>query len=53
MAKIKERLGIEKKVTTVVSRHTFSTQLKRLGASTEFIQEALGHTDKKTTEKLS
>jgi len=50
MAKIKERLGIEKKVTTIVSRHTFSTQLKRLGASTEFIQEALGHTDKKTTE---
>ena len=50
MAKIKERLGIEKKVTTIVSRHTFSTQLKRLGAITEFIQEALGHTDKKTTE---
>ena len=50
MAKIKERLGIEKKVTTIVSRHTFSTQLKRLGASTEFIQEALGHTDIRTTE---
>jgi len=50
MAKIRERLGIDKKVTTIVSRHTFSTQLKRSGASTEFIQEALGHTDKKTTE---
>jgi len=50
MAKIKDQLGIEKKITTIVSRHTFSTQLKRSGASTEFIQEALGHTDKKTTE---
>jgi integrase/recombinase XerD len=43
-------LGLDKKVTTIVSRHSFSTQLKRSGASTEFIQEALGHTDKKTTE---
>jgi len=34
----------------IVSRHSFSTQLKRSGVSTEFIQEALGHTDKKTTE---
>ena len=50
MAKITERLGIEKRVTTLVSRHTFSTQMKRAGASTEYIQEALGHTDKRTTE---
>lgn len=50
MAKIKEALGIDKKITTIVSRHTFSTHLKRAGASTEFIQEALGHTDKRTTE---
>lgn len=35
---------------TIVSRHSFSTQLKRSGASTEFIQEALGHANKKTTE---
>ena len=44
------QLGITRKATTIVSRHSFSTQLKRSGASTEFIQEALGHTDKKTTE---
>ena len=50
MTKIGDRLGIDKKITTIVSRHTFSTQMKRSGASTEFIQEALGHTDKKTTE---
>lgn len=50
MVKVCKRLGFDKKVTTIVSRHSFSTQLKRAGASTEFIQEALGHTDKKTTE---
>jgi integrase len=43
-------LGITRKVTTIVTRHSFSTHLKHDGASTEFIQEALGHTDKKTTE---
>lgn len=50
MAAISKELGIEKKVTTIVTRHSFSTQLKRAGVSTEFIQEALGHTNKKTTE---
>jgi len=50
MKKVTARLGITQKVTTIVSRHSFSTQLKRSGASTEFIQEALGHSDKKTTE---
>ena len=50
MLKVCKRLGFDRKVTTIVSRHSFSTQLKRAGASTEFIQEALGHTDKKTTE---
>jgi site-specific recombinase XerD len=41
---------IDKKGTTYVARHTFSTVLKRSGASTEYIQEALGHSDIKTTE---
>ena len=50
MKRIAEELGIEKKVTNIVSRHTFSTVLKRSGVSTEFIQESLGHTNKKTTE---
>jgi integrase/recombinase XerD len=50
MKKIKTKLGIEKKVTTYVARHTFSTVLKRSGVSTEFIQESLGHTDIRTTE---
>ena len=33
-----------------MARHTFSTVLKRSGVSTEYIQEALGHSDIKTTE---
>lgn len=39
-----------KKITTIYGRHSYSTVMKRSGASTEFIQEALGHADKKTTE---
>jgi integrase/recombinase XerD len=50
MTRIAKALGIDRKVTTIVTRHTFSTLMKRSGASTEFIQEALGHMDKKTTE---
>jgi len=50
MGAIASQLGITKKVTNIVSRHTFSTVLKRSGVSTEFIQESLGHTDKRTTE---
>ena len=33
-----------------MARHTFSTVLKRSGVITEYIQEALGHSDIKTTE---
>jgi integrase len=50
MENIRKRLRIDKKITTIVSRHTFSTQLKRSGASTKYIQEALGHTSERTTE---
>jgi hypothetical protein len=34
MRKIRKKLGIEKKITTYVARHTFSTVLKRSGVST-------------------
>jgi integrase/recombinase XerD len=50
MRKIKKKVGIDRNVTCYVARHTFSTVMKRSGASTEFIQEALGHTNIKTTE---
>jgi integrase len=36
--------------TTITGRHSWATILRRAGVSTEFIQEGLGHTNKKTTE---
>lgn len=50
MEDITEELKIEKKVTTYWARHTYSTVLKRSGASIEFISESLGHSDVRTTE---
>lgn len=50
MIEIGKRLGLAKKPTTIVSRHSFNTQLKRSVISTEFIQDALADMDKKTTE---
>jgi integrase/recombinase XerD len=50
MKEILLNLGIDKKATPYVARHTFSTVLKRSGASTEYIQEALGHINIRTTE---
>ena len=50
MKYILENLGINNNATTYVARHTFSTVMKRSGASTEYIQEALGHSNIKTTE---
>lgn len=50
LVKIKKKLKIEKKLTTYVGRHTFSTVLKRSSVSTEFIQESLGHTNIRTTD---
>jgi integrase len=47
--RIASTLEINKDITTYVARHSFSTVLKRSGASTEFISEALGHADPKTT----
>jgi integrase/recombinase XerD len=43
-------LGIEKKSSTKVTRHSFMTQQKRNGASTEEIQEAVGHSNPMTTQ---
>lgn len=37
-------------ITTYWARHTFSTVLKNAGVSVEFISEALGHSDIKTTK---
>ena len=50
MRRIASAVGIEKEVTTYTARHSFSTVLKRGGASIAEISEALGHKDLKTTE---
>jgi integrase len=50
MKRISMNLGIEKSVTTYTARHSFSTVLKRSGASVDFISEALGHSNVRTTE---
>ncbi len=48
--KIMKELAIDKKISMRKSRHSLANSLKNSGASTEFIQETLGHADKQTTE---
>ena len=50
MGIIAKELEITANPTTYVARHSFATILKRSGASTEFIGEALGHSNVKTTQ---
>lgn len=50
MNRIAKELKIEVKLNTYVARHTFSTVLKKSGKSSEFIADALGHSDPKTTQ---
>jgi integrase len=50
MYEISEDLGIENKTGTYAARHTFSTVMKRKGAPTSFIKDALGHSSEATTE---
>jgi len=45
-----EEIGLGKKCTTKVTRHSFMTQQKRNGASIQEIQEAVGHTTSTTTQ---
>src|ERR1035437_342154 len=51
MKAIAKDLDIKSAVTTYAARHSFATVLRNSGASTEFISEALGHTNVKTTQK--
>ncbi|WP_114783287.1 tyrosine-type recombinase/integrase [Botryobacter ruber] len=50
MKRMADDLKLDINLTTYVARHSFSTVLKRSGASKEYIQESLGHQDSKTTE---
>ena len=49
LAKVCVQIGIKRKVTTYFARHSFSTILKNSGVPIEYISEALGHTNFKTT----
>jgi integrase len=50
LQKIADELGLNVKLTTYVSRHTFANVLKSSGASTLEISESLGHSNESTTQ---
>lgn len=50
MKELGKALEITKDITTYAARHSFASVLQRSGVSTEFISEALGHTNVKTTQ---
>jgi len=50
MRVIAKQLGIQTDCTTYAARHSFATILQRSGVSTEFISEAFGHSNVKTTQ---
>lgn len=50
LARISKALQLSIRPTTYTLRHTFSNQLIDLGASTEELQDALGHASARTTE---
>ncbi len=47
---IRQDLKIPIKITTYTLRHTFSAMMLEMGATTEHLQDSLGHGDAKTTE---
>lgn len=50
LARIAEKLGLQRKPTTNFARHSFATVLKRSGIPIEMISKQLGHTSVTTTE---
>ena len=50
LKEIADKLGIPLKLSSYVSRHTYSMTLKRNGVTLETISKNLGHRDLKTTE---
>ena len=43
LKQIADLVGIDKKITSYVARHSFATNLKQLGVSTDVISESMGH----------
>ena len=50
LKKVAKELGISSDISTIWSRHSFATEMKRKKVSAYVIQEAFGHKDIKTTE---
>ncbi|WP_299528996.1 site-specific integrase [Ulvibacterium sp.] len=50
ITKLAQSLGIGTRISTYTARHTFATNARNKGASTEFIKDALDHSNIKTTE---
>ncbi len=49
LKKLSESIGLPKEISTYWARHSFATNSIRKGASIEFMQESLGHTNPNTT----
>lgn len=49
LKKLAATVGLPKNVSTIWARHSFATNAARQGHSMDFMREALGHTDQKTT----
>lgn len=47
---IAEQVGINEKLTSYVSRHSWATVLKKKGVSTSLISEMMGHSSEKVTK---
>lgn len=43
LSKIASIVGINEKITSYVSRHSFATNLKQLGISTDIVSQSMGH----------
>lgn len=50
LKEIGEILGIEKKITSYTARHSFATNLKHIGISTDVVSQSLGHKDLRVTQ---
>ncbi len=50
LRKIGEELGIDKRITSYVARHTYATVLKKSGVSVSIISEAMGHESESITK---
>ena len=50
LKEIAKALGIQSNLSSYVTRHSFATNLKFAGVSTEIISESLGHSNVKITE---